>query len=305
MTGRESPRYHAAMKTLLIVGLGDVARRALPLLQPQFDIVALVRPESVNEARRHQGIRIESGDLDRSDTLTAFAGRATHILHTAPPPVRGTDDPRTATLLAALADRPPLPERIVYISTSGVYGNCAGALVDEGRSVNPQSDRARRRVDAEQRLLAFGSTHGVRIVILRAPGIYAADRLPLKRLHNRTPVLRDEDDVYTNHIHADDLAAMCATALVHPRAEGIYNAADDSEIRMSAWFDLLADRSGLPRPPRIPLAEASGIIPAPLLSFMNESRRLRNDKIKRDLGFALRYPTVHDGVPMTVDLRGE
>lgn len=293
------------MDTLLIVGLGDVAQRALPLLRPRFDIVALVRPESIADARRHDGIRIESGDLDRPETLAAFAGRATCILHTAPPPLVGTADPRTASLLAALAARPPLPERIVYISTSGVYGNCGGALVAEHRPVQPQSDRARRRADAEQRLQAFGRVHGVRIVVLRAPGIYAAERLPLKRLRNRTPVLRDDDDVYTNHIHADDLAAMCATALVHPAADGIYNASDDGEIRMSAWFDLLADRSGLPRPPRIARAAADGAIPAPLLSFMSESRRLCNEKIKRELGVTLRYPTVHDGVPASIDPRGD
>jgi len=287
------------MKTLLIVGLGDIARRALPALRRQFEVVALVRAENV-AAGCCERIRVESGDLDRPETLAGFAGRATHVLHTAPPPVRGTDDPRTAHLLAALDAHPSVPERIVYISTSGVYGNCGGAFVDETRPAHPQSDRARRRVDAEQRLFAFGRARGVRVVVLRTPGIYAADRLPLKRLHARTPVLRDEDDVYTNHIHADDLAALCATALVHPSAEGIYNAADDSEIRMSAWFDLLADRAGLARPPRIARAEADGIIAAPLLSFMSESRRLRNDKVKRELGFTLRYPTVYDGVPPAI-----
>lgn len=291
------------MKTLLIVGLGDVARRALPLLRPQFDIVVLVRPDSMADARRHEGLRIESGDLDRPETLAAFAGRATHLLHTVPPPVRGTDDPRTANLLAALGGRLPLPERIVYISTSGVYGNCGGERVDETRPVNPQSDRARRRVDAERRLFEFGRARGVRVVVLRTPGIYAADRLPLKRLHARTPVLREEDDVYTNHIHADDLAAMCATALAHPRADGVYNACDDSELRMSAWFDLLADRAGLARPPRIARADAAGVIAPALLSFMSESRRLRNDRIKRELGVVLRYPTVYDGVPAAIDPR--
>jgi len=294
-------RYHAAMKTLLIVGLGDIARRALPRLRGQFEIVALVRDQNAADARGCEGIRIEQGDLDQPETLAACAGRVTHLLHTVPPPVRGIEDPRTTHLLAALAEHPSALERIVYISTSGVYGNCDGAFVDESRPTNPQSDRARRRVDAEQRLFAFGHAHGVRIVVLRAPGIYAADRLPLKRLHAHTPVLRDEDDVYTNHIHADDLAAMCETALVHPRAEGIYHAVDNSEISMSAWFDLLADRSGLARPPRIARAEAEGVIAAPLLSFMSESRRLRNDKIKRELSFALRYPTVYDGVPAAVD----
>jgi len=288
------------MDTLLIAGFGDIARRAVPLLQPHFEIVAMVRPERLDESRTPPGVNIEPGDLDMPESLRRFAGRASHILHTAPPPVRGSTDPRTAHLLAALAAGTPLPQRIVYISTSGVYGNCDSALVDERRPVNPQSDRARRRVDAEQQLTAFGQQQGLRTVILRAPGIYASDRLPLQRLRNRTPVLRAEDDVYTNHIHADDLAAMTAAALIHPDAEGVYNASDDSALTMSAWFDLLADRAGLERPSRIPRAEASGIIPAPLLSFMSESRRLLNAKIKRELGLQLRYPTVYEGVPARI-----
>lgn len=288
------------MDTLLIVGLGDVATRALPLLRTHFRIAALVRPGSAAAAARHPEVDCIVGDLDAPRTLEAVVARASHVLHTAPPPAQGRDDPRTANLLRALETRSPLPRRIVYVSTSGVYGDCGGAEIDETRPVAPASDRARRRVDAERRLSDFGRAHDVRIVVLRAPGIYAADRLPLARLRNGTPVLRDEDDVYTNHVHADDLAAMCAAALTHPGAEGVYNACDDSALKMSAWFDLLADRAGLPRPPRIGRADAPGTIPAPLLSFMSESRRLLNGRIKRDLGIALRYPTVRDGVPASL-----
>lgn len=182
---------------------------------------------------------------------------------------RRSTDPRTLALLEAIESGPTVLERIVYISTSGVYGDCGGALVDESRPVRAQSDRARRRVDAESQLFAFGRRHGCRIVVLRAPGIYARDRLPLRRLRNRTPVLRDEDDVFTNHIHADDLAAMCAAALAHPHAEGVYNACDDRALRMGEWFDLLADRAGSARAPRIARHDASTAIPAPLLSFMS------------------------------------
>lgn len=287
------------MNTLLIVGFGDIARRALPALQPHFEILAMVRPERMGEGQV-PGVRIEPGDLDEPESLLRFAGRASHVLHTAPPPLRGSTDPRTSHLLTALAAGTPLPQRLVYISTSGVYGNCDGALVDERRPVNAQSDRARRRVDAEDQLTAFGQRHSLRTVILRAPGIYASDRLPLQRLRNRTPVLHAQDDVYTNHIHADDLAAMTTAALTHPDAKGVYNASDDSALTMSAWFDLLADRSGLERPARIARTEASGLVPAPLLSFMSESRRLLNAKIKRELGLQLRYPTVYEGVPARI-----
>ena len=179
------------------------------------------------------------------------------MLHCAPPPPSGATDTRTANLLAALESRRILPTRFVYISTSGVYGDCGGA---RGRRicapVNPQSARARRRVDAETQLALWCSTHGVALVVLRAPGIYAADRLPLERLRAGTPVLRDADDVYTNHIHADDLAAICARALEDDAPAGIYNASDDSELKMGEWFDLVADRAGLPRPPRIARARS-------------------------------------------------
>ncbi len=196
----------------------------------------------------------------------------------------------------AFESRRILPTRFVYISTSGVYGDCGGALVDEMRAVNPQSPRARRRVDAEAQLALWCNLRGVALVILRAPGIYAADRLPLERLRAGTPVLRDADDVYTNHIHADDLAAICVRALEDAAPGGIYNASDDSLLKMAAWFDLVADRAGLPRPPRIARADAAGRVPPELLSFMSESRRLDNTRLKRTLGVRLRYPTAKEGL---------
>ncbi len=196
----------------------------------------------------------------------------------------------------AFESRRILPTRFVYISTSGVYGDCGGALVDEMRAVNPQSPRARRRVDAEAQLALWCNLRGVALVILRAPGIYAADRLPLERLRAGTPVLRDADDVYTNHIHADDLAAICVRALEDAAPGGIYNASDDSLLKMAAWFDLVADRAGLPRPPRIARADAAGRVPPELLSFMSESRRLDNTRLKRTLAVSLRYSTVKEGL---------
>jgi nucleoside-diphosphate-sugar epimerase len=289
------------MNTLLISGFGDIAQRTLPLLEGRFRILALVRPERMATVSRSPELLIEPGDLDDPASLHRFAGRATHILHCAPPPPTGTDDPRTAHLLAMLASITPAPQRLVYLSTSGVYGDCAGAWVDENRAVNPGTDRARRRVHAEGQIAAFGRELGVRCIILRVPGIYAADRLPLERLRKGTAVLRGEDDVYTNHVHADDLAAITVEALTSPSADGIYNACDDSALKMGDWFDLLADRSGLPRPPRIARTHAREHIPPALLSFMSESRRLSNRRMKEHLGVRLRYPTVQYGVPLVLD----
>jgi nucleoside-diphosphate-sugar epimerase len=287
------------MRRLLIVGFGDIALRALPELCIHFPVTAVVRPPRLAQVSPRPGVQIVPADHDVPQSRESIAAEATHVLHCAPPPASGSHDVRTAHLLVALASAARL-ERIVYISTSGVYGNCDGAWVNEDRPVNPGTERARRRVDAESRLQTWGAERGVRVIILRAPGIYAAERLPLQRLRNRTPVLRAEDDGYTNHIHADDLARIAVCALTHPVARGIYNAADDTELRMGEWFDLLADRAGLPRPPRIARADAAAHIPAPLLSFMAESRRLCNERMKRELGVQLRYPTVIEGLPRTI-----
>jgi nucleoside-diphosphate-sugar epimerase len=269
------------MKRLLIAGYGDIARRAAPLLSSRFEL---------NIASRSNGM-----DLDRPESL-ALLEPADAVLHCAPPPQTGEGDTRTANLLAALKSRRILPTRFVYISTSGVYGDCGGALVDEARAVNPQSARAKRRVHAEEQLALWCTLHRIALVVLRAPGIYAADRLPLERLRARTPTLRDQDDIYTNHIHAEDLAGICARALEHDAPAGTYNASDDTQLKTGEWFDLVADRAGLPRPPRIARSEAAERMPPGLRSFLNESRRLDNGRLKRVLGTRLRYPTVHEGL---------
>jgi len=270
------------MKTLLIAGFGDIARRAAPQLARRFVLAPL--------SRRH------GADLDRPETLSAFAA-ADAVLHCAPPPVRGTADSRTANLLASLEKAEILPARFVYVSTSGVYGDCGGERVDESRPVRPQTDRARRRVDAEAQLARWCGARAIPLVVLRVPGIYAEDRLPLERLRAATPVLRAEDDVYTNHVHAVDLAAIVVSALEDDAPPGVYNASDDSEMRAGDWMDLVADRCGLPRPPRIARSEAATQLPAETRSFLGESRRLVNRRLKEQLGVRLRFPTVADGLP--------
>ena len=268
------------MRRLLIAGFGDIARRAAPQLEGRFQIAPLSRAGGF--------------DLDRPASLSLALAHA--LLHCAPPPDQGAADTRTANLLAALEKGRILPARIVYVSTSGVYGDCAGARVDESRAPAPQSERARRRLHAEGQLAEWAGRRAIALVVLRVPGIYAADRLPLERLRARTPVLRSEDDVYTSHIHADDLAAIVCRALDDDAPEGVYNAADDTEMKMGDWFDLIADLHGLPRPPRISRQLAGEKIPPALYSFMQESRRLDNTRLKSLLGVRLRYPTVREGL---------
>lgn len=284
------------MRRLLIIGCGDVALRMVPLLRGRYRIYALSREPRGFAALRALGITPIRGDLDEPQTLHAIAGLAHDVVHFAPPPGRGAHDTRTAHLIAALAKGESLPQQLVYISTSGVYGDCNGGLVPETHPVRPQTDRARRRADAEKRLRGWGRRSGVSVSILRVPGIYAADRLPLARLEQGTPALRAEDDSYVNHVHADDLARIVIAALRHAHPGRMYNAADDAPQKMGDYFDLVADRFGLPRPARVARAEAARSIPESLLSFMNESRRLTNHRIKQELRLRLRYPTVEDGI---------
>lgn len=278
------------------MGCGDVALRAAPLLSRRFRLFALARDPERFALLRLRGIVPIPGDLDRPATLGRLAGLAHAVLHFAPPQGEGLRDLRTAHLLAALAKARMLPQTLVYISTSGVYGDCGGEWVPETRPARPGTPRAARRRDAELKIRRFGRENGVRVVLLRVPGIYAPERLPLKRLKEGIPALRPEEDPYTNHIHAEDLARVAVRALDRGRPGRVYNCADDSRLSMGEYFDLVADRFGLPRPPRISWAEAQTRIPEALRSFMAESRRLVNRRMKQELKVRLRYPTVTHGI---------
>jgi nucleoside-diphosphate-sugar epimerase len=284
--------------TLLIVGCGDVGLRVARLLAGRWRLLALTSSPGRRESLRAAGVRPLIGDLDRPETLGRLAGLADAVLHLAPPPPHGRHDPRTTHLLRALA-RCDRVGRLVYASTTGVYGDAGGARVDETRMVAPITDRARRRVDAEAQVRAWGRARGVPVTVLRIPGIYALDReggSPADRLRRGTPVLRPEDDVFTNHIHADDLARACSAALTRGPTQRTINACDDTAMRMGEYFEFAADLLGLPRPPRISRAEAERQLSPALLSFMSESRRISNARLKRELRFVARYPTVREGL---------
>ena len=279
------------MMRVLLVGCGDVAMRAATLLSGRARMVGLVRrADDVARLRAH-GVTPIVGDLDERRTLDRLALSPDAVLHFAPPPGDGRGDPRTGRLLAALGAARRIPQRLVYISTAGVYGDCAGARISECRPRRAQTPRGRRRVDAENRLREWAGRHGVSLAIVRAPGIYAPDRLPIERIRQGTPVLVPEDDVYTNHIHANDLARVAVAALCHGRPNRAYHATDDAELKMGAWFDAIADAWRLERPPRVTWDEAEARIAPMLLSFMGESRRLSNARMKRELRVRLAYPT--------------
>ncbi len=289
---------------VLIVGCGDVGQRAARTLGNgrRVRLLALTSSSERSAALRAQGITPLRGNLDDPASLQRLAGLGTRVLHLAPPPSgEGQDwrlDTRTRALTRALWRR-GAPASLVYGSTSGVYGDCGGRWVSEATPAQPQTPRAWRRVDAEATVRWFGRITGSRSTVLRIPGIYAPDReggTPRARLERATPVLRAEDDVYTNHIHANDLARACVLALWRARPQRVVNVTDDTTLKMGDYFDLAADLYGLPRPPRIARDAAGDQLPLVLLSFMSESRRLHNQRIKTELGLRLRYPTVAEGL---------
>lgn len=291
------------MKKILIVGFGDVGERLVRRYAGQAEFIGMIRrPERAAELRA-LGVTPYLGDLDAPDSLRRLP-RADGVFHFAPPPNEGTTDPRTAHLLQALARRGK-PGALVYISTSGVYGDCGGDWVAETRAVAPANARAVRRVDAERRLRTWGEALRVPVTILRAPGIYAADRLPLERIRRGTPALVAQDDSYTNHIHADDLARLVWAALFRGRAQRIYHAVDAHPLKMGDWFDSCADAFGLPRPPRIRRDEAERVLPEALLSFLRESRQLSNLRTLRELRLKYRYPSSDDLLREIGQARGQ
>lgn len=283
---------------MLIVGCGDVGLRAAAALPRHLRLLALTSSPARRADLRARGITPLLGNLDHPATLRRLAGLADRVLHLAPPPSEGCGDPRTRALLRTLRRRTP-PVALAYGSTSGVYGDCRGDWVRETRPLQAQTARGQRRVQAEREVRFFGRSTGVRSSILRIPGIYAPDReggTPRERLQRGTPVLRPEDDVYTNHIHADDLARACIAALWRGAPQRVYHVNDDTQLRMGDYFDLAARLYGLPQPRRISRAEAQQELSPMLLSFMSESRRLDNSRMKRELRLRLRHPTAGAGL---------
>ncbi|SEQ86421.1 Nucleoside-diphosphate-sugar epimerase [Nitrosomonas sp. Nm51] len=288
-------------KTALIVGCGDIALRTVRLLQANYRLFGLFRNPDNAAPFRLPGVIPVQGDLDRPASLKRLAGIAQIVIHLAPPPNRGIRDTRTAHLLSTLSKQSKtkpriLPQRFIYISTSGVYGDCHGAMIDETRPLNPMSDRAKRRADAENQIRRWSVRNHVPVSILRVPGIYAENRLPLKRIRENLPAFVAADDGYSNHIHADDLAYIICAAIRHGKPGRAYNATDDTQMKMGDYFDTVADHFDLPRPPRIPKTQAAGRISPGMLSFMNESRQISNSRMKKELHVTLRYSTITAGI---------
>ena len=306
---------------MLMVGAGDIGQRVLAKLKRRERAVAVTSTSAKRPGLKRLGARAMLADLDKPGTLKRLPRDWDVLVHAAPPQSYLTRDLRTRNLLAApalshsrefasmagnqAANQPACRAArarcVVYLSTSGVYGDCAGARITETRMLKPHNARARRRVDAERALSRAAKRGAFRLIILRVPGIYAHDRLPIARLKAGTPALIPEQDVYTNHIHAADLASITLAAIkrlrrrVRPQVR-IYHASDDSALKMGEYFDLVADAFSLPRPPRLPRAKLDAAVSPMLRSFMSESRRLDNTRMKRELRVKLQFATVFEGV---------
>ena len=291
------------MNRILIAGCGDIALRVARNLPGKHQLFGLLRNPARQAELRAAGITPLMGDLDKQHSLKRLGGLAHTVLHFAPPPTAVPEtvnakltplfDTRTRNLLAALSQG-KLPQRLIYISTSGVYGDCQGAAVNETRPLHAQTPRAQLRVSAEKQIRDWAKRNGVHASILRVPGIYAAERLPVERVKKGTPAIIDAEDAYTNHIHADDLARCVIAALQRAKPNRTYHTVDDSRMKMGEYFDAVADAFALPHVPRVTRAEAQHVLSPMLLSFMNESRRLSNTRMKQELKVVMHYPTVTD-----------
>ncbi|MDH3949097.1 MAG: SDR family oxidoreductase [Gammaproteobacteria bacterium] len=281
-------------KSVLIVGCGDIGRRVAAQWQ-SVPVAGLVRSKASAEALQQAGITPWRADLDDPASLQDLPVADALVYYFAPPTPTGTTDPRMQHFLAAI-DPTHLPSRIVYISTSGVYGDRGGEIVNEDTPPNPQVDRARRRYDAEQQLQDFGQEHGVAVIILRVGGIYGPGRLPVKRLQDRVPIIHEHLAPSTNRIHADDLAQICVAAARRGRADTVYNVSDGTNSNMTEYFNTVADFLKLPRPPTIDWDEAEHSLSAGMLSYLKESRRMDNRRMLEELGVELQYPTLEAGL---------
>ena len=287
-TGAQGGRARLGKPRLLIVGCGKVGLRIVARLNRRFRVFATTTSPAQCQVLRSAGATPMLLDLDGRPS-NRIAGLAPRVICLAPPPPAGSTDTRIAHLLQLLRRR---PLRFVYISTTGVYGDRRGAWVDETASPAPITERALRRADAERRARA----HPWHASVLRVPGIYGPGRLPTERLRRAVPAPLPAEDVLTNHIHIDDLARICVASLFRAAPRRVYNAVDDSCLALGEYLDLVADRFGLPRAPRLPREALRRAVSPTQFSFFEESRRLRNRRIKSELRMRLWFPTVHDGL---------
>lgn len=281
------------MQFVFIIGCGDIGCRIARMLNG-CSIRGLVSSQSSADALQRLGVAPVLADLDVPDDLSGLSVEGQVVYYLAPPPQDGEIDTRMRHFIEAVGDQ--RPQKLVYISTSGVYGDCQGAWVTEDWPANPRAARARRRWDAEQQLMAWSAKNGFPVVRLRVGGIYAPDRLPVARIRKGLTVICPEEAPWSNRIHADDLARVCIAAAERGESGDIYNAADGHPTTMTDYFYQVADYLGLPRPDCVSLSEADRSLSPAMLSFVRESRRLDITRMRQRLKVQLSYPILKEGL---------
>lgn len=275
-----------------IAGCGDIGRRVSKIyLQRNQTVNGFVRSRASQQHCQKLGVNAAIVDFSQPLEFNPNLLKNAQIFYFAPPPPQGRRDSSLAQFLAHIK---ATPQRIVLISTTGVYGDTQGAWIDEQSPVRPNVDRAYRRADAESELRRWADRSQKEFVILRVPGIYALDRLPIQRIKNGLPVLRQQDSPFTNRIHADDLARVCCIAMDKAKTGEVFNVTDGHPSTMTEYFDHVADYAGLPRAPKISLERAKQEMSEGMLSYLNESRKISNQKLLDELGVTLQYPSLHE-----------
>ena len=289
------------MDRILIVGCGDIGRRVARLWIARGKAVfGLARsPRAAARLSRH-GIVPVSGDLDDHDTLRGLPARNALVYYFAPPPAEGETDPRARAFADAVRDG-DAPEKLVCMSTTAVYGDLKGGWATEETPALPETDRGKRRLDAENVLLAWGRERNVPVVVLRVAGIYGPGRLPVEAIRRGTPVLAEADSPFTNRIHAEDLARVCVAAAERGSGGRIFNVSDGVPGTMTEYVYAVADRLGLPRPPAVGLEESRTMLAPGLLTYLSESRRIDNRRMREELGVAVLYPTLAAGLAASLE----
>lgn len=284
------------MQTVVIAGCGDIGRRVGRLYYAEgAAVTGIVRSEASAQQLERDGIESLILDLDAPPQADLPLQQGAIMFYFAPPPPEGVIDSRIRGWLEKLSTN-NLPDKVVLISTTAVYGDSQGAWLTENSPLNPGTERGQRRLDAETVLQQWSAETGVPVVILRVPGIYGPGRLPRARLEKGLPVLDEKESGYTNRIHADDLATICVAAAERGKPGAIYNVSDGHPGTMTGWFNAVADHLDLPRPPQVSRAEAETQVSAGMLSYLKESRRISNQKMLDELGVELKYADLSEGI---------
>jgi len=278
----------------IIIGCGFLGGYLTRLLRDhQQSPVCVVQSQSSHAKLVQDGFHAVIYDLDQVAKNVDFDLKNHTVYYLAPPSHSDEKDHRIDHFLTLCET--DQPSKIVYISTSGVYGDCQGNWVTEDQPLAPISSRAKRRVYAEKALLDYCSKYDCDYMILRVGGIYGPNRLPIDRLKDIT-VICPEEAPHSNRIHVADLASVCYSAMASSIQNEIINVSDGHPTSMSDYYYKIADFANLPRPKCVPLAQAEEKLSAGMLSFIKESRRLSIDKMNSLLGVEIQFPTLESGL---------